>query len=364
MIRRQTLSKSNSFPVGLTLFLSISLFFMIRFVGVFLANDVGGSHAYAQIINAGLPIVKATYYDEESYEEFVTIESVIKETLWLDKINPVTILAAEIPVFELFSEKMVGDLMDNNGEKINVTSESNDIDSFVLSDENIKKEESKVSEDGIRNPEIIKTLDQSNPRVLIWNTHSSEAYSVDRNFTDDVTKNVVGVTELIVKELEEYYGIATIYDRTKHDTMYTKSYERSRETAKKYASEYPNGFDLVVDLHRDGVGKTNKKPVTTTLNGESVARIMFVESLSATHYSANHASAKRMLALADTNFQGFSRGIKEYQNGQSKFQQDIMPNTVLIEVGGESNTPEEAQASAKYIARLIAEEVHYKSQTN
>lgn len=355
MVRRQSVHRNKDFPVGLLLFLIVSLFFMVRFVKVFLANDVGGSHAYAQIINAGMPLVKATYYEEDAYEEFVTIEGLIKETLGIDKINPASILAAQLPGFDSFNELVQND---NRGEL--VTEE--EIDSFILSDEDIKKEEKPpVDPAGVRNPEIVKQLDQSNPEVLLYYTHTAEAFNVERNFSDDISKNIMGVGELVAKELEEYYGIAVVNDKTKHDTMYTNSYDRSRETVKRYNDEYPNGFDLVVDLHRDGVGKNNRKPVVRNVNGEDVAAIYFVDTRNSQYFDTTHDITTRMSTKANELFPGFSRGIRTANNGLSMYNQDIIKNTILLEVGGEPNIPEEAMASAKYIARLIAEEVHYRN---
>lgn len=361
LVKRQAVSRNKDFPVGLLLFLIVSLFFMVRFVKVFLANDVGGSHAYAQIINAGMPMLKATYYEKDAYEEFVNIESIIKETLWLDKINPTTILAAEIPGFETFNQLVLNDEagdLNNEG----TTNPVEDVDSFVLGDDSITKPEAiSVDPAGIRNPDIVKTLDQSNPEVLMYHTHNTEAYSVDRNFTEDLDKNIMGIGDLVVKELEEYYGIAVVHDKTKHDTMYTDSYYRSRETIQKYSEQYPNGFDLVIDLHRDGVGKTNKKPVLRNINGEDVAAIYFVDTRNSSNFENTHDITTRMDAKANELFPTFSRGIRTANQGKSKYNQDIMKNTILLEVGAESNTPEEAKASAKYIARLIAEEVYYRN---
>lgn len=353
MIQR-SVSKKRDFPVGLLLFLCVTMFFMVRFVKIALNNDLGGSHAYIQILNLGMPLVEGTYYDETAYEEsIVTIESLVKETLGLDKINPSTILAGQIPRF--------GDF--NQFAKNEIKTEE-DINSFVLNDESIKKEEKPVVKtdlNGIRNPKIVKELDQTKPQVLLYNTHTEEAFGQAKNFDADPNKNIIGVTELIAKELEEYYGIAVIQDKTNHSIFYEKSYERSKETLYKYKEQYgANYFDLVVDVHRDGVGRDKKHVVTSNINGENVAKLMFVDTMNSPNFNNTHAINERMLKNSNELFPGLSRYIRTANRGKSQYNQEVLNNTTLIEIGAEPNTVVEAKATAKYVARLIAEEVHYR----
>ncbi|MGL4761287.1 MAG: stage II sporulation protein P [Sarcina sp.] len=356
MIQRQSVSRKKDFPVGLLLFLGVTIIFMVRFVKIALNNDFGGSHAYIQILNLGMPLVEGTYYDETAYEEsIVTIDSLVKETLGIDNIDPTTILAAQIPGFGGFNEFVKNE--------VNVTPETNP--TFVLNEESIKKQEKptvkEVDQTGIRNPEIVKKLDQGNPKVLLYSSHTAEAFGQAKNFDDDPTKNVVAVTELIAKELEEYYGIAVIHDKTKHDVFYEQSYSRSKETLYKYKEQYgANQFNMVVDIHRDGVGRDKKHVVTENINGENVAKIMFVDTRNSPNFANTHAMNQRLMENSKKLFPGLARSVRTANNGRSQYNQEVLNNTTLIEVGAEPNTPAEAQATAKYIARLIAEEVHYK----
>ena len=356
MIQKQhnVRKKNNDFPVGLLLFLVFSLVFMTRFIKIFLDNETRDSHAYVQILNAGLPMVKGTYYDEASYEEsIVDIKSLVKETLGIDKINPSTILAMQIPGFGGFNKFAKAEIKTQN-----------DVESFVLNDDNIDKEKVKgkvkVDPNGIRNADIVKELDSSNPEVLIYQTHSDEGFNVKGNFTADKNSNIVGVGDLIAKELEEYYGISVIHDETKHDVMYQDSYKRSRETVQKYSEQYGK-FDIVIDLHRDGVGMDKKHAVTRDVNGENVGAIIFVDTRNSQYFDSTNAMNQRMYNMANSLFPGLAKPIRTVNRGLSKYNQDIMKNTTLIEVGGEPNLPEEVHATAKYVARLIAEEVHYKN---
>lgn len=349
MVLRKSSKRKKEFPVGLVLFLIVSLIFMGRFIKIALQRDVKGGLAYIQLINAGMPLIEGTYYDEEAYEESsVTISSIVIETLGVDKINPQNLLAYEIPGFNEYN--MLAD---------NKTNTQDDVDSFVLDNGSIDKSQkpSNVKVEGVRNPNIVQTLDQSKPRVLIYSTHTDEGYSQPRDFSPDSDKNVIGVGELVAKELEEYYGISTIHDKTNHSTFYQESYYRSRETVQKYADKY-GSFDMVIDLHRDGIDKADKSVVTTDLNGETVSKIMFVDTQNSENFASTHAMNQRMYKNAQEIFPNFARGIRTAGRGKAKYNQHILANSTLIEVGAEKSTPQEAQNSAKYIARLIAEELY------
>ena len=121
-----------------------------------------------------------------------------------------------------------------------------------------------------------KTLNNAKPEVLIYHSHTSEAYRTSDKDTSktssssDQTKNVCAVGDVIAEELEKNYGIAVIHDKTVHDKGdYNGAYKKSGVTLDKYLKEYGN-FKLIIDLHRDSV---DKNAVTTKINGENVAQI-------------------------------------------------------------------------------------------
>ena len=108
-------------------------------------------------------------------------------------------------------------------------------------------------------PNLKKTLNKAKPEVLIYHSHTSEAYRASDNDTSkissssDVTKNVSSVGDVIKEELEKKYGIAVIHDKTVHDKgNYYGAYKKSGVTLDKYLKEYGD-FKLIIDLHRDSV---------------------------------------------------------------------------------------------------------------
>jgi stage II sporulation protein P len=54
-------------------------------------------------------------------------------------------------------------------------------------------------------------------------------------------------------------------------------------------------------------------------------------------------------------YPGFAKGVLYYNHGIRNFNQGMSNNAILIEVGSDINTTTEAQASMKYLARIIAQ---------
>ena len=98
------------------------------------------------------------------------------------------------------------------------------------------------------------------PRVLIYSTHSTEAYTqTDENEyepssewrTEDESRNIIAVGAYLARELTEKYGFAVIHDTTNHEPpdFYT-SYNRSLDTMERLKEQYPS-IDVFIDVHRD-----------------------------------------------------------------------------------------------------------------
>ena len=353
-----SIPNKRKIPIGMVVFLVFLTIFMFRFVKVILDKDVAGNLSYVQLLNSGMPLVEATYYDEDAYvESDVTLKSLVLETLNIKKIDPIELAVKQIPYFGSLATV-------NKVEKPNYLPSIKDLVSFDLKDDSIAKipkDEIAISKtEGVYDPSLKQTLDQSKPRILLYHTHTTEGYSVS-NSTDE-NMNVVGVGDYLTKELEENYGISVIHDKTMHSASYNDSYKRSRETVQKYVNKYGQ-FDMVIDLHRDS--HSNKNLVTANINGEDVARIMFVLTRNNPYYQDSFKLASSLKSTADRLFPGLviparDDGYYIYNRGQSMFNQDLSKNSALIEVGADCNTPQEAMNTAKYIARLIAEQLNRK----
>ena len=195
------------------------------------------------------------------------------------------------------------------------------------------------------------------PTVLILHTHATESYGDTSGYrSEDPEKNMVSVGAALAETLEAG-GIRVIHDRAMHDSpSYNLAYGDARESTAKYLEENPE-ICLVLDLHRDAAqdGNGKQKAASVTVNGVSAARLMLVMgsdrgSLSFPHWEKNLSLAVKLQAWLEQAYPGLCKPIKVVT---SRYNQDLCPGALLVEVGMAGNTHEEALASAKLLAEGI-----------
>ena len=120
-----------------------------------------------------------------------------------------------------------------------------------------------------------------------------------------------------------------------------------------YLQEYGD-FDLIIDLHRDSY-TDNMSAIN--LNGEDLARIMFVTAQNSPRYTANIELAQQFTSITEGLFPTLlSRmPILDRSSGIYGNNLGLSDNMILIELGTNENSIEDAKRSTKYIARIIAE---------
>ncbi len=205
----------------------------------------------------------------------------------------------------------------------------------------------------------------SAPQILIFHTHTTESFtegenntyiigSPDRNLDNE--KNISAVGKAMKKVLEKE-GYKTIHDTTVHDyPSYNGAYERSMATAKKNISE-EKGIKLLLDVHRDGITKDDgtKVKVVSDIEDEKVAQCMFVIGsnalLSHDKWQENLKLALKLQSLANEMYPGLMRPIIIREE---RFNQQLSTGSIIIEVGSNGNTIEEAIRGGECMARVIA----------
>ncbi|KOF57005.1 MULTISPECIES: stage II sporulation protein P [Clostridium] len=315
--------------------------------------------SYVQIINYTLPSVKVLNFDEEDMvENSYSIKNLALSVIGIDIYNPEKILSKEISCFD--SDDMSDSKMafNNNQNSSNVGDFNlNSSDISKVSSENNNSSNSKNTVSPVYDPKLKKPLDESKPEVLIYHSHTTESYKPYNQDDFDDDHNVCAVGDELVKELEQNYGISAINDKTLHNAVYTKSYTRSGETVDKYMKKYGD-FKMIIDMHRDS--SPDKTSVTTKINGENVAKFMFVMARKNPHYAKNIAMVNSLVSLTNKYFPQMFNGIYYYDYGTNYFNQAKSNNAFLIEIGSQVNTLDEAKATQKYIARVIAEYLNGK----
>ena len=342
---------SKNFSVGYLIIIVAFIIFLIRAVNVVNNYNDPGGYAYVQMLNFSMPVVKNAVYDEGAYaENNLTLKNVALEAIGIRGINAYKIIGKEIGLFSKIWGKLT-------------ISSINKLTPFSLKTESIARmtdeeiaELNKVS--AAYDPSLKKTLDNSKIEVLILHTHTTENYSERENLTTDTDFNVAGVGDVLAKELEEGYGISVIHDKTNHSVSYNESYTRSNQTLRKYLDEYGD-FKLIIDLHRDGVDGARaeqlKKVYTINMNEQNLAKMMFVTGQNSERYAANKALVDNLYNTANTLFPGIIRNTYEYEYAATSINHSLSDNFVLLEVGSNINSAQEAKLTSKYIARIVAE---------
>lgn len=206
-------------------------------------------------------------------------------------------------------------------------------------------------------------LKSTEPTVLILHTHATESYTKSGETyeetaafrTLDENYNMLSIGDRVAEILSEN-GIAVIHDRETHDyPSYNGSYNHARESIAFYLDRYPS-IQLVLDLHRDASGDlTNQFRPLVNVNGTSCAQLMLVVGTNAA--GLHHPGWQDNLSLGlklHTQLERIAPGITRPVNLRtSRFNQDLSPGALLIEVGAAGNTHPEALRAAEILAQAI-----------
>ena len=155
----------------------------------------------------------------------------------------------------------------------------------------------------------------------------------------------------------EVRGIPVLRDEALHDyPSYNDSYISSRKSAQAYLDEYPS-LCLVLDLHRDASsGKQQLRPLVQMAGG-AAAKIMLVVGTDRgnrihPNWQKNFSLALRLQTLLERASPGITRPINIRSQ---RFNQDLSPGCLLVEVGAAGNSLDEAIYSARLFAVGFAE---------
>lgn len=327
--------------IGIVVLILITSVLFIRLGNVLKSSRERGAFAYVQLLNLAMPIIESQVYDEGSYtENRLSLKNVSLEVLGLNNLTYKGIIQNEISFFSDISDE---------GTKSTLT-----FNPFQISEESISKltanNDSKNTK--IYDGSLKKQLDKSKPEILIYHSHTTENYNAAEPESSNENTNVVGVGDVLSKELEENYGIAVLHDKTDHCISYNDSYTRSGETVDKYLKQYGD-FKMIIDLHRDSV--ENKALTTTEIYGMSAAKIMFVNAKNSTRYDKNKTLTEKVFTKTSELFPSLPIKIFTYNRGKNAFNQSKSDGCMLFEIGSHTNTPEECKVTAECMARVIAE---------
>ncbi len=213
-------------------------------------------------------------------------------------------------------------------------------------------------------PEINIT-DKSKPAVLIFHTHTTESYElIDRSWyaQDYITRSNSSDRNMVrvgieIKEQLEAAGYKVIHDTEIHDTKYTGAYAHSRKSVEKTLKENPS-IQIVLDIHRDAIELDNGnriKPVATVL-GKKAAQMMIITGCEEgkvtdfPNWKKNLTFALELQSVCEEMYPGVMRPVYFCQR---KYNMDLSPNNLLVEMGSCANTLEEAAYSGRLLGTAL-----------
>ena len=205
---------------------------------------------------------------------------------------------------------------------------------------------------------------------MIYHTHTSEAYlqtpeepyeaSGDWR-THDNSRNIVAVGEKLARLLREQYGLNVIHDSTDHEPpKLSTSYSRSVKTMQAYHEQYPS-ITMFIDVHRDAYGTEDGKKDFLLIGGKETARMMFVvgtgEGATGSGFGEmpDFESNYALAAAISTRLRHIDHQLaRDVRVKTGRYNQHISSQCLLVEVGHNMNTLEQALNAVDHLAAAIA----------
>lgn len=329
---------------------------------------------FISAINFTMPVVDVGFKTQGYSGKDLTMASILNINIQ----EPLNILRFQIPVLS----------------QINLKSEAKNTISTVPENGTQKNEIEKSTKSNVDNITINNMQDPSKstsseakvldkPYILIYHTHTMESYvatsknkyiatyGYDR--TNNLNYTVAKVGDYLADYLTNDYGIGVLHDKTINDYNYDASYSHSLSIVSNILKKNPS-IKVAIDLHRDGYGAVMKPGVDSIpvldrlpnqdyrkkyimeINGVKTAKILFIIGSRRTkdmneNWEKNYEFAKQISDKLNELYPGISLGveIKPY----SEYNQHLLEKSILIELGSNYNTLEEAIASTKYLAKAI-----------
>lgn len=197
------------------------------------------------------------------------------------------------------------------------------------------------------------------PKILIFHTHGGTEF-----FGEEKNKNsIIEVGVELEEQLEKKYGFTVLHDKTKYDYINgsmdrNKAYTKALDGVKKTLEENPS-IEVVIDLHRDA--GNNKTKRVTQIDGKTVAQFMIFNGLSRNKrgeiaYLHNDNLQDNLAFGLQVKLRAMERypdlTIKNYLKGY-RYNMHLCKRFLLIELGNQNNTVEEAKNTMSYLAQIL-----------
>lgn len=204
------------------------------------------------------------------------------------------------------------------------------------------------------------TMKQSNeaPQILIYHTHSKEAFVDSR--PGEKADTVIGTGDYLAKILSEDYGYNVLHDTTSYDTLnpskgYKDPYTEALKGLNKILEENPT-IEVMIDLHRN-----SGEAKTTMIDGRETAQIMMFNGLCRDHIGPltnlenpylqdNLALSFQLQIKSKELYPGLF--LKNYLKNY-RYNLHLRPKSMLVELGTVGNTLESAMNAMVPFAKIL-----------
>ena len=300
------------------------------------------------LISLKLMTSNKTNIKNDRYVDFLLKKSYDKKTNYRFIVNESLKLVSKIDLKDpttLIDKKISNTKIENKKEEKEVYSKEDDYDSSLYD-------------------KITSYISNSNnvsdsPVLYIYNTHQLETYSNSGVESSGVTPNVMMAAYLLKEQLDKK-GVKTIVEDTNMEEFIkvsgitsNKFYGSSRIFMQNAVKKYPS-LKYFIDLHRDSISKDIS---TVTIDNKNYARVLFVIGTSNKTYKVNEEFSNKISDEINKNYPRLSRGIfkRETSNWPEAYNQDLSPNSILIELGAKDNTMEEVLNTIDALKEVLPE---------
>ena len=233
---------------------------------------------------------------------------------------------------------------------------------FFILDPNAATNENQLNAAGFLEKDLTVSKNSAVPQILIYHSHSQEAFADSREGEPEDT--IVGVGNYLTRILTEQYGyqvmhITESFDIIDGEVDRSRAYDYARACIEPILEQNPS-IEVVIDLHRDGVQENRR--LVTEINGKETAMIMFFNGLSCTaangpveylpnpYIQDNLAFSFQLEYQAALYYPGFYRGI--YLAGL-RYNLHLKPRALLLEAGAQTNTVQEVKNAMEPFADIL-----------
>ena len=203
------------------------------------------------------------------------------------------------------------------------------------------------------------------PQILIMHTHATEDYRLsaglwyrpgDGSRTTDRDLNMCAVGRVMADTLNAA-GLNTLHDETLNDyPSYTGSYERSGAAVRDYLAQYPS-ISVVIDMHRDALG-ANGVVYKTMAEETGVCASQVMMLVGSDESGLEHPNWRSNLSLALYLQEAVSTAhptlMRPVALVPQRYNQHLTGGSLILEVGSNGNTLQEALAAIRLFADAAA----------